>query len=303
MADISKITEVDKLMKKIDMIYTAIKGKPDENAVDLRQVKDEFEKIRYEVNQKLSEVETFLSKRDDFKTNEGRDVLERAKLQDKVDTGMKEIDGKLGELDRVLRSQKAKPKKFGDVSYKEEARKLMEERYRLLSNRNEGLPYDEKAANQNKTNLEKLDELLIEKAQGRQAPDREMYEEEKQYIDEWGNEIKRQDEMLEGVGHNIKRLKGDVRQIGQQIDETGKNIKKTKKMADKTEETLKTTNAKLKELLNKLRSGDRICIDIILICVCLGLIAVLYNIIKNKISGSETTATTNTEPTKTFLMM
>ncbi len=259
----------------------------------MTKVKDEYEKIRYEINQKLAETEACLAKKEEYKTNDPRDVLKRTEYQDKIDRNLKEIEDGLSKLETVLRSQKNKPKKYGDVSHKEEAKKLMEDRYRLLVNKNEGLPIDEKELNDNRTNLEKL-EALIDDRNRKAVPDRELYQEEKDIMDGWKTEVDRQDKVLEGVGDNIKKLKGEVRQIGNQIDETGKKIKKTAKMADKTEETLKTSNAKLKELLEKVRSGDKICIDIILICICLGLIAVLYNVIKSKTTSSTTSSgTTN----------
>lgn len=251
----------------------------------------------------MSEVETCLSKREEFKSNDPRDVLRRTEYQDKIDRGLKEIEDGLMKMETVLRAQKNKPKKYGDVSYKEDAKRLMEERYKLLMSRNDGIPINEKEMNDNRTHLEKLDALLIERAdqqaRGQGAPDRELYQEEKDVMDKWKSEINKQDRVLEGVGNNLKVLKNEVREIGVGIGDIGKNIDKTKKMADKTEVTLKTTNAKLKDLLTKLRSGDKICVDIILLCVCLGLIAVLYNIVKSKFFNKTSTTTTAKDTTTT----
>ena len=265
--------------------------------MDLTKVEDEFEKLRYQINQKLSEVETFLAKKEEYKGNEGRDVYEKRKISDKIDDGLSDIESNLNKLNTTLRSQKSKPKKYGDVSGKEQVKALMEEKFTFLKNRHEGLPVDEKKVEDNRTNLEKLNQILIERAE-QEYNDREPNEHEIEAMEKWKKEIGSQDVQLQEIGLGVKELKGRAKNIGKKIDETGKQIKKTSENAKKTEKKLETTNAKLKDLLNKIRSGDKICVDIILILICLGLIAVLYNIIKNKfVDNTSTTATTS----KTFL--
>jgi arginyl-tRNA synthetase len=137
MYETSRITEVDKLVSKIDVIYTAIKGKEEvSNAIVTSKIQDKFEKIRFMLSQKLSEAETFISRRDEFRSIKAIDVLAKAKLQDKIDISLKEINEKLANLNTVLRSQKSKYKKYGTLSFKEEAVKLLEERFKLLRSRN-----------------------------------------------------------------------------------------------------------------------------------------------------------------------
>ena len=51
---------------------------------------------------------------------------------------------------------------------------------------------------------------------------------------------------------------------------------------NETEKKVLTQNEKVKELITKIRSSDKICCDIILIILLCGLICVLYSIIKRK---------------------
>ena len=51
---------------------------------------------------------------------------------------------------------------------------------------------------------------------------------------------------------------------------------------DKTSKKVKTQNDKLKDLVEQIRSSDKICCDLILILILLGLICVLYSVIKHK---------------------
>jgi SYP7 family syntaxin len=86
----------------------------------------------------------------------------------------------------------------------------------------------------------------------------------------------------------IKDVKREAKGIGKAIESTGKKIQNLDKKAGNTELTIKTSNSKLKELLEKVRSPNKFCVDLILICICLGLTAVLYNIIKSKLSHTST---------------
>nr|XP_010924473.1 syntaxin-71 isoform X1 [Elaeis guineensis] len=49
---------------------------------------------------------------------------------------------------------------------------------------------------------------------------------------------------------------------------------------DKATADLKNTNVRLKETVNQLRSSRNFCIDIILLCIILGIAAYLYNVLK-----------------------
>jgi len=156
---------------------------------------------------------------------------------------------------------------------------------------------------QNKNTATQLEEL-IGRANNNQggpvAPQRDIYEEEQAKIDEWGNKIKEQDNVLLDVRKDIAQLGREAKIIGEKEDELGVKIGQTAKMADKTEKKLTETRNKLHDLLEKYKSADRFCIDIVLICVCLGLIAVLYNLVKTKFFNNSTTTTNNTT-TKMFL--
>ena len=77
-------------------------------------------------------------------------------------------------------------------------------------------------------------------------------------------------------------LKNEAKLAGEGIDEIGRKVKKVDKHADNTSATLNTQNKKLKDLLNKIRTSDRFCIDLVLFLILLGLGAVLYSIIKKK---------------------
>jgi hypothetical protein len=135
----------------------------------------------------------------------------------------------------------------------------------------------------NRSHLEKLDTLLNSRVGLQQQ---EASQDELDKIEEWNREKADQDKELGQIADIVKDVKKEAKGIGRAIEDTGKKIRKIDERAANTELTIKTTNAKLKDLLDKVRSSDKFCIDIILIFICLGLIAVLYNIIKSKMNAS-----------------
>lgn len=138
-----------------------------------------------------------------------------------------------------------------------------------------------------KKQIKKLDknnlDIILDDNKASREPERDMHDIEKDKIDEWKTEIKKQDDVLLDVGKDIKKLKLNAKEIGKAIDLNEKMIKKTQSHADKTDVELKRSNKQLKEILEKVGGPTNFCVDVVLVCLCLGLCAVLYNIIKSRI--------------------
>ena len=273
------LTEVDKLILKLDEIIISIKGK--EGAINYKAVKDGFERLRLEIHEKLNEVETLFSQRDKVLTSTvPKEIYERKKLESNLESALDEIEKKMKKLNEELKAQKNKAGKYGDFANKEQMTHLMEEKYKLFRSKLEGVDIDEKQIEDNKTSIEQLEEILA-KEEGRDAEkERELYEEEKAIMQEWKEEVDRQDKDLQEIGDVVKQIKEEARLASENIDKTNRNIKKLTKNTVQVTKRVNVQNKKLKDLIGKLRSGDKLCLDIILILVALGLIAVLYNLIK-----------------------
>lgn len=140
--------------------------------------------------------------------------------------------------------------------------------------------------------VNQIDQLLQRAAN--QEPQRELYAEEKAKMQKWAEDIDNQNNELDHARVGIDKLKVQVKNINKQIDQTGKSISKTDRMADNTNKNIQKSNKTLKEILEKVGGPTNFCVDVILVCVCLGLIAVLYNVIKSKINAPSTTTTATT---------
>ena len=275
------LSETDKLLLKLNSIISSIKGK--EGGIDYRNVKDSFDKLRFKINENLKEVETLLFERDKILSSSNpKDIFNKKKLETKIENSLSDIEKGLKDLDIELKAQKRKKGKYGDITQKEEIKKLMDEKFNFLRNKFNGLEIDDQKIEDNRNNMEKLEELLKNREENKEE-EREMYEEEKEQIEEWNKKINEQDKDLEDVGKAVKQLKNEVHLANENISNTHQKIKKLTKHTEKTTKNISSQNKKLKDLLNKIRSTDKFCVDVALFLILIGLVGVLYKIIKSKI--------------------
>ena len=275
----SEKTEVDKLLESLNSMYTKLKG--DEKLNRFNDVKDKFDRFKFEISQKMQEIENNLNERDKLMSSENpKDIIKRKKHENNASIALDEIEKKLNDLKIELKAQEKKPNKYKNVENKKEILKLLNQRYKLLKNKLDGVPEVEEEIEDNRTNLEKLDDILNKKNQNYQ--ERELYDEEKDKIEEWKKEEEEQNKDLEEIHDGVKTLKKEVKLAGEGIKKVHEKVKKTTKKTEKIQTKIETQNRKLKELLNKIRTTDKICVDIILFIILLGLICVLYSIIKRR---------------------
>ena len=275
------LTEVDKLILKLDDIIISIKGK--EGAINYKSVKDGFDRLRFEINDKLKEVETLFTQRDKIMTSTiPKEIFERKTIENKLEELLDEIDTKLKKLEIELKAQKNKVGKYGDFTQKEKMVKLMEDKFGLFRSKLDGMEIDDKVIEENKSSIEQLEDIIAKEEGKAPQQERELYEEEKAKMEEWKEEVRRQDEDLEDIHNVFKQIKEEARMASENIERTNKNVKKLTKSTEQVTKRVNTQNKKLKDLIGKLRSGDKLCMDIILILIALGLVAMLYNLIKSR---------------------
>ena len=278
------LTEVDKLILKLDEIIISIKGK--EGAINYKSVKDGFERMRFEINDQLKQVETLFNQIDRILTSTvPKEIFERKTLEKNLEDSLDKIEQNLKKLNIELKAQKNKTGKYGDFTQKEKMTQLLEDKYKLFRSKLDGMDIDEKQIEENKSSIEQLEDLIArEEGRGPQQ-ERELYEEEKAKMKEWKDEVERQNQDLDEIGEVVRQIKDEAKLTAENIERTNKTVKKLSKRTDQVTKRVNTQNKKLKDLIGKLRSGDKLCMDIILILIALGLIAVLYNLVKKRIFG------------------
>ena len=135
----------------------------------------------------------------------------------------------------------------------------------------------------NKTASELSDDLVKEdQIKVGNSEERELHQEEKNAIDKIDQKKREQDKKLDIVIQIIRELKNEIENAGENIKEIGDINKGVDNDIDNVAPKIETQNERLKELVNNIRKSDRICCDIVLILILLGLFCVLYSIIKHK---------------------
>ncbi|EHA8591199.1 Syntaxin-71 [Cocos nucifera] len=85
-----------------------------------------------------------------------------------------------------------------------------------------------------------------------------------------------QDQGLDVISEGLDTLKNMAHDMNEELDRQVPLIDEIDTKVDKATADLKNTNVRLKETVNQLRSSRNFCIDIILLCIILGIAAYLY---------------------------
>ena len=276
------LSEVDKMILKLDEIIIAIKG--EEGKINYKNIKDGFERLRFQINDELKAVETLLNERDKILTSTvPKEIFQRKKIESNLETKLDTVEEMLKNLNIELKANKNKTGKYGYFTQKENYVGILEKKYQLFRSKLDGMEIDQQQIQETKDKMEQLEEIIANE-EGRTAQEeRELYEEEKAKMQEWKDEVARQDEDLEEIHDIVKQIKDENKLASENIAKTHKKVKQVTKNTVQTTKHVNQQNKKLKDLIGKLRGGNKICLDIILILIGLGLIAALYYIIKSRI--------------------
>lgn len=105
-------------------------------------------------------------------------------------------------------------------------------------------------------------------------------EEASQFRGEYEMRKMKQDQGLDIISEGLDTLKNLAHDMNEEVDRQVPLIDEIDTKVDRATADLKNTNVRLKETLHKLRSSRNFCIDIILLCVILGIASYLYNVLK-----------------------
>ncbi|KAG1367844.1 Syntaxin-71 [Cocos nucifera] len=88
----------------------------------------------------------------------------------------------------------------------------------------------------------------------------------------------KKDQGLDIISEGLDTLKNMAHDMDEELDRQVPLMDEIDTKVDKATSDLKNTNVRLKETVNQLRSSRNFCIDIILLCIVLGIAAYLYNL-------------------------
>ncbi|CAL9040307.1 unnamed protein product, partial [Musa banksii] len=101
-------------------------------------------------------------------------------------------------------------------------------------------------------------------------------EESSQFRQEYEMRKMKQDQGLDIISEGLDTLKNMAHDMNEELDRQVPLIDEIDSKVDKATSDLKNTNVRLKDTINQLSSSRNFCIDIILLCIILGIAAYLY---------------------------
>ena len=273
------LSEADKIILKLDEILKAIGG--EKSKINYKIIKDGFGHLRFAINDELKNVETLLNERDKILTSTiPKEIFRRKQIEDNIKTKLDTVEETLKILNIELKAKKNKTGNYRDFTQNENYIRLLREKHQLFRSKLDGTEIAEEQIQETKDKMEQLEEIIA-KEEGRTAEEeRELYEEEINKMQEWEEEKARQEEEdLEEIHVGVKILRGEINSTTENIEKTHNKVKQTTKHTVQTIKHVNKQNKKLKEIIGKLRKGNKLCLDIILIIIALGLINAIYYII------------------------
>ncbi|KAI3983630.1 hypothetical protein MKX01_000642 [Papaver californicum] len=105
-------------------------------------------------------------------------------------------------------------------------------------------------------------------------------EESNQFRQEYEMRKIKQDEGLDIISQGLNTLKDMAHDMNEELDRQVPLIDEIDTKVDRATSDLRNTNVRLKQTINQIRSSRNIIIDIILLCIILGIASYLYNILK-----------------------
>ncbi|KAM0045488.1 putative target SNARE coiled-coil domain, syntaxin/epimorphin [Helianthus debilis subsp. tardiflorus] len=105
-------------------------------------------------------------------------------------------------------------------------------------------------------------------------------EESSQFRNEYEMRKMKQDQGLDMISEGLDTLKNMAQDMNEEVDRQVPLMDEIDDKVDKATLDLRNTNVRLKHTVHQLRSSRNFCIDIILLCIILGIAAYLYNVLK-----------------------
>lgn len=105
-------------------------------------------------------------------------------------------------------------------------------------------------------------------------------EESSQFRQEYEMRKMKQDQGLDMISDGLDTLKNMASDMNEELDRQVPLMDEIDTKVDRATADLKNTNVRLKHTVTQLRSSRNFCIDIVLLCIILGIAAYLYNVLK-----------------------
>lgn len=262
------------LMKKLKQIQDECVEKQGQLIITDQNI-DEFTRLKKKLAFQVKNIRQLIADRDDMeKTAPG--TVATVELSQQIRQAMKEVRTDAQSLDKLQKDEKAKyiKKNKQDEGMEQQIEHREEIVGTVFDHIEEVKQLDQKrhgdSAFSSKPGAPK-DPLITS------LPD----------IDDGGFQLLRKndqviDGMLDNVAAGVHELREIATEMGKEAEQQGIMLDNLDAKVDRVNDQLENINVRLRKALESVRKGDRFIVDIILLCVLLGLVGYIYSIIKKK---------------------
>jgi len=261
-------------MKKLKQIQDECVEKQGQLIITDQNI-DEFTRLKKKLAFQVKNIRQLIADRDDMeKTAPG--TVATVELSQQIRQAMKEVRTDAQSLDKLQKDEKAKyiKKNKQDEGMEQQIEHREEIVGTVFDHIEEVKQLDQKrhgdSAFSSKPGAPK-DPLITS------LPD----------IDDGGFQLLRKndqviDGMLDNVAAGVHELREIATEMGKEAEQQGIMLDNLDAKVDRVNDQLENINVRLRKALESVRKGDRFIVDIILLCVLLGLVGYIYSIIKKK---------------------
>jgi len=234
---------------------------------------DEFTRIKKKVAFELNEVRKLIKERDELELSTAG-TRHTVEASHNIRKKLKDAKAEAQNLDALQKKERAKFEKKNKSNPEKEAQ--IENREELV-----GLVFQHIKEVESLNNRKHGDSAFMSSG----AENKDATITELPNIDDEGFQLLRRndaqlDKMLDVVSDSVAGLKEIAIEMGKEAEAQGVMMDALDSKVDKVNDELENLNTRMRKALESIRKGDRFIIDIILLCVLLGIGGYIYSLVK-----------------------
>jgi len=273
---------LDNLIQRLEYVHDKCRDPKDKKKQEQDEANmDDFTRLKKSIAKEIKETRQAIEERNELLGDNNNNSVATAKMSSNIRSRLRGIEGDIEKLQEIQKKQvdKIEKKKAKNKTVSEE--EVRESEYRTevvdLCQKHIAECYHlEKSGFGNVQNAffegyTKKDEKVVSTLPDIDDDDFRLLKQNDRKIDE----------KLDVIAQGVSVLGEMANEMGKEIEMQGVMIEELTQRVDDTQATLNNLNKRLKKTLEKVRKGDRFCIDIILLIVVLALGGYIYNVVKN----------------------
>jgi len=286
---------IDTLDKKLEWMYFRLGGEDLENGAELKGLKntDEFQYQILLTRNQIKRIREDMDKRKENIKIHGYQTKDRIMADNRILRSISESEEDLKVLQNNKKSAKYSPE---DLKNRNQTIELLSKNLVILREEimgdkaNVSIDDDDKPkkifGDYRDTESDKVSEkdihVKIEDSEEVKYQDRELTENEKQGLVDFKKNDEKLDAILEKIIGGLAQLEDKATELNKQVDKQNEMLKKTNKDVEKTQRKLRMQNNNLKDVLQKIRSTNKLCWDLCLVFLFLGMLGVIVMVLNSK---------------------